>query len=77
MSNLVYYLYKYARSLTRSANFRSVEVEENNSEELVAPLQFLVELGTYTSLQKCPSEQDIVYKRFHGATIAGVPWLLS
>lgn len=55
-----------------------MEVEENNTEELVAPLQFLVELSTYTSLQKsCPAENEIIYKKFNGQTVAGVACLTT
>lgn len=46
---------------------------ESSLEELSGPLQFFVEIGSYTKLMgAAPQDRDVVYKKLHGESIAGV-----
>lgn len=54
-----------------------MEIHEDNADELTAPLQFFIELSVYTSLVSKPDDSKIEYKKFQGAQVPGVSWLLK
>ena len=55
---------------------RTVVAEEESVEVLTAPLQFFVEVGSFTAMSgKPPQESELKYKKFNGVTKAGVPFL--
>lgn len=47
-------------------------MEEDSSEKLIAPLQFFVELSTYSSVHGPPNDGEIAYKKMGSTTLAGV-----
>ena len=51
---------------------RLVSVEEDDAQELTAPLQFFVEVGSYAKVTGAsPTEGSVVTKKFQGQTLAG------
>ena len=56
---------------------RIAEAEEVSKEELIAPMQFFIAVQVYAELMGAPEESDIHYKKFHGETLAGVPWQMG
>ena len=55
---------------------RIVAVDEADSHELTAPLQYFVEVSSYTKVTgHAPTEGAVVTKRFQGQTLAGATCL--
>lgn len=53
---------------------RTATVEEDTKEELIAPVQFFVEVSSYTTVVGPPQEGELIYKKMGGQTLAGVSW---
>ena len=50
-----------------------MDVQEGGSQQLIAPLQFFVEVQTYAQMKGTPpSNEQIVYRKFQGQVLAGV-----
>ena len=53
-----------------------MEVNEQDSHELTAPLQYFVEVGTFTHVSgAAPAEGTVITKKFQGQTLAGDAWI--
>ena len=51
---------------------RIVSVQEDDAQELCAPLQFFVEVGSYAKVTgSAPCEGSVITKKFQGQTLAG------
>lgn len=52
---------------------RMVTAEESNVEELIAPLQFFVEVSSYAVIKGVmPIEHEIAYRKFNETPVAGM-----
>lgn len=50
-----------------------VTAEESNVEELIAPLQFFVEVSSYAVIKGVmPIEHEIAYRKFNETPVAGM-----
>jgi hypothetical protein len=58
----------------RVVPFRIISVNEQSKESLLAPLQFFIEVSTYTSVAGPPREGELSYKKMGGTTLAGDSW---
>ena len=58
----------------RVVPFRIISVNEQSRESLLAPLQFFIEVSTYTSVAGPPREGELSYKKMGGTTLAGDSW---
>lgn len=48
--------------------------EDESAERLTAPLQFFVEVSTYTAMTgQPPNDSELAYKKFNGVVLTGVP----
>ena len=62
--------------VTSFVRLRTVEVNEQDSHELTAPLQYFVEVGTFTQVSgAAPAEGTVITKKFQGQTLAGDAWI--
>lgn len=52
---------------------RTVDIQETGCQQLIAPLQFFVEVSSFAQMKGfAPAESDMTYKKFQGCTLAGV-----